>query len=175
MKTTSPAFIRNRAAFVSFACKRLGDKALAEDVVQDSLLKALKASRPPDHEAEFVTWFYRILRRSIIDVYRRHDARAKALERFRNDFDEIPAPEDQRVICQCFRRLLPEMPESYRDVLRRIDLDGQPPLEAAAALGLTLNNLNVRLHRARGKLRQLLQRTCRTCSSHGCLDCTCGG
>ena len=46
--------------------------------------------------------------------------------------------------------------------------------EAARSLGLTLNNLNVRLHRARQRLRGKLEATCHVCSKHGCLDCSCG-
>ena len=61
-----------------------------------------------------------------------------------------------------------------REVLQRVDLDGTPPKEAASALGLTFNNLNVRLHRARQRLRERVEATCRLCSKHGCLDCSCG-
>ncbi|MCE9612796.1 MAG: RNA polymerase sigma factor [Lentisphaerae bacterium] len=173
MNTVPPALSQNLATFTAFARKRLGDRALAEDVVQDSLLRALKADRVPANHDEVVTWFYRILRRAIIDIYRRRDTRQRALERFRAEFDESPSPADERTLCQCFRRLLPAWPASYRETLQRVDLDGQTPAEAAAALGISLNNLNVRLHRARKRLRQELERTCRTCSKHGCLDCTC--
>ena len=40
-------------------------------------------------------------------------------------------------------------------------------------LGLPLNNLNVCLHRARQRLRAELTQSCKVCSKHGCLDCTC--
>jgi RNA polymerase sigma-70 factor (ECF subfamily) len=59
-------------------------------------------------------------------------------------------------------------------LLQRVDLDGASPKDAASALGLTLNNLNVRLHRARQRLREKLEATCQVCSKHGCLDCSCG-
>jgi RNA polymerase sigma-70 factor (ECF subfamily) len=32
----------------------------------------------------------------------------------------------------------------------------------------------VRLHRARQALKRELERSCGTCATHGCLDCTCG-
>jgi RNA polymerase sigma-70 factor (ECF subfamily) len=66
------------------------------------------------------------------------------------------------------------VPEQYRELLQQIDLDGKAPASVAAALGLTQNNLTVRLHRARKHLREMLSRNCRACSKHGCLDCTCG-
>ena len=66
------------------------------------------------------------------------------------------------------------LPGQYRDVLQRVDLGGESPKDAATALGLTLNNLNVRLHRARQRLREKVEATCHVCSKHGCLDCSCG-
>ena len=73
-----------------------------------------------------------------------------------------------------FEALLPALRPEYADVLRRVDLAGERPAEVARALGLTANNAMVRLHRARKALRADLQRSCRTCADHGCLDCSCG-
>ena len=100
-------------------------------------------------------------------------ARGRAMERFENEFPESPDAEDERILCQCFRRLLPLVPEQYREVLEEIDLKRKKPGEVAAKLGLTRNNLTVRLHRARKHLRDALSQNCRACSTHGCLDCTC--
>lgn len=165
--------LKNLNAFVGFARKRLGDPHLAEDVVQESLVKALASARQPTNEEDTVAWFYRILRRSIIDLYRRNDARKRALEQLESEFQSAPTAADERVLCQCFKRLLPAVPEQYRDLLQRVDLNGDDPAAVAASLGLTKNNLTVRLHRARKYLREQLTRNCRACSKHGCLDCTC--
>jgi RNA polymerase sigma factor (sigma-70 family) len=97
----------NLQAFVAFARNRLGDHHLAEDVVQESLIKALTADRHPETDEETTTWFYRILRRSIIDVYRKRGAHSRALERFEQQLPETPGEEDERELCNCFRRLLP--------------------------------------------------------------------
>ena len=53
----------NLDAFVGFARKRLGDPEVAADVVQRSVLKALKASGQLEDADKFLPWFYRILRR----------------------------------------------------------------------------------------------------------------
>ncbi len=174
MAKASDALIENLNAFVAFARKRVGDPELAADLVQDSLLKVLKSSDEPFDGEGAVTWFYRILRHSIIDIYRRRDVRARGLERLHAELPDQPDAAAERVLCQCVNRLLPGLPEQYRDVLQRVDLDGLAPKEAATALGLTLNNLNVRLHRARQRLREKVEATCRVCSKHGCLDCSCG-
>ncbi|MCL4789488.1 MAG: sigma-70 family RNA polymerase sigma factor [Verrucomicrobia bacterium] len=174
MVKVEDALIENLNAFVAFARKRVGDPHLAADLVQDSLLKALKSADQPRDSEGAVTWFYRILRHSIIDLYRRRDVRDRALERLQAELPEQPDAAAERVLCQCFKRLLPSLPEQYRDLLQRVDLDGASPKDAATALGLTLNNLNVRLHRARQRLREKVEATCHVCSKHGCLDCSCG-
>src|SRR5688572_19965569 len=174
MAKAEDALMENLNAFVAFARKRVGDPELAADLVQDSMLKALKSTHTPRDGEGAVTWFYRILRHSIIDLYRRRDVRNRTLEKLQAELPEQPDAAAERVLCQCVKRLLPNLTEQYRELLQRVDLDGASPKEAASALGLTLNNLNVRLHRARQQLRGKLEATCHVCSKHGCLDCSCG-
>ncbi len=173
MASVEVVIIKNLQTFVAFARNRLGDHHLAEDVVQESLVKALTADRQPETDEETTAWFYRILRRSIIDMYRKQGARSRALERFEKQFPEQPDEEEERELCQCFRRLLALVPEQYRELLEEVDLQGKEPDQVAARLSLTRNNLTVKLHRARKHLRKALTANCRACSTHGCLDCTC--
>lgn len=173
MDAKNEVLLKNLEVFIAFARKRVGDPLLAEDVVQDSLVKALGSHRRPDHDEDTLAWFYRILRRTLIDLYRRRAAKARTLDRFERELPESPGPGDARTLCACFRRLLPAVPAAYRDLLERIDLGGEDPRHVAHELGLTRNNLTVRLHRARRHLRTALSRNCRACSQHGCLDCTC--
>jgi RNA polymerase sigma-70 factor (ECF subfamily) len=174
MSRMEDVLIANLQMFAAFARSRVGDPHLAEDVVQESLIKALASANRPDDDENTVAWFYRILRRSIIDLYRRDSARGRALDRFQRELPEQASDEDEKTLCQCFRQLLPGLPPQYRELLQRVDLDGEDPAKVAADLGLTRNNLNVRLHRARGCLREQLSQNCKVCAKHGCLDCTCG-
>ena len=82
--------LKNLQAFVAFTRKRVGDPHLAEDVVQECLLKALRSDRKPASDEDVIAWFYRILRRSIIDLYRRRDVRDRALERLQAELPEQP-------------------------------------------------------------------------------------
>jgi RNA polymerase sigma factor (sigma-70 family) len=173
MAIAEDALIANLNAFTGFARARLGDPHLAADIVQESLLKALKSADKPVDEEGAVVWFYRILRRSIIDLYRRRDARDRALKRLEAELSEAPSAEVTNLVCQCFRGLLPTLPAQYQTLLQRIDLDGTPPKVVASELRISVNNLNVRLHRARKQLRERLEATCRVCSKHGCVDCSC--
>jgi len=173
MADTAAVLLENLDAFTGFARAQLGDVELARDAVQESLLKAITAEHQPA-ETEAVRWFYRILRRTIIDLHRRRDARQRALTRYEAEAEVPPDAEETRLLCACFERLLPELPEQYRDLIRRVDLAGESPAALAAERGVSANALTVQLHRARRRLRELLEATCRVCAKHGCLDCSCG-
>ena len=174
MKRLEESLIENLQTFTAFARSRLGDPHLADDVVQDSIVKALASANQPTGDEETITWFYRILRHSMIDLYRRDAARKKAMETFKRELPENPSSDEKTALCQCFRRLLPALPENYRILLQRMDLDGEDSGTAAEDLRITRNNLNVRLHRARKQLAEELTKNCKACAKHGCLDCSCG-
>ena len=159
--------------FTNFARKRLSDPDLAADAVQESLLKALKAADQIRDEDDATAWFYRILRRTIIDLYRRRDARDRALAGLERELNSPADEEETRIVCACMERLLPIMTPQYSALLQRIDLNEESPDSVAASLGISRSNLNVRLHRARQQLKRRLEENCRVCAKHGCLDCHC--
>jgi RNA polymerase sigma-70 factor (ECF subfamily) len=68
---------------------------------------------------------------------------------------------------------LPTLKPEYAELLRRVDLEERSVPEAAAEVGITPNNAGVRLHRARQALKHQLERSCGSCATHGCLDCSC--
>ncbi len=161
-----------RAQFLGYIRKRLANADEAEDLLQESLLKALRAApalRDPDR---LVPWFYRLLEHAIIDAYRRRrgEQRSRA-------GSGVPAsalePEEIAVLCECFRALLPALKPEYALLIEALDLGDERPAVVARRLGITRNNLKVRHHRARRALRRRLAEACRTCATHHCLDCTC--
>ncbi|MDQ3622215.1 MAG: RNA polymerase sigma factor [Verrucomicrobiota bacterium] len=167
--------LANLAAFQAFARRRLGDDQLAADAVQESLLRALKSERSLTHDKNLLAWFYRILRNVLTDLHRRRAAQAKGFERFADELaigGQHQADVEQTA-CACFRGLLSTMRPEYAQVLQLSDLDAQPAEVVAKQVGISRNNLKVRLLRARRQLRQRLEQTCRLCAKHGCLDCTC--
>ena len=164
--------LTNLGAFQSFARKRLHDDHLAADAVQESLLRALKAAPGLKDDANLLAWFYRILRNVLTDLHRRNGRERNKLDEFQHEADTRDA-EVETAACACLRGLLPALKPEYADAIQRLDLGGESPDQAADALGISRNTLKVRLHRARRQLRSRLEQTCKTCATHGCLDCTC--
>jgi RNA polymerase sigma-70 factor (ECF subfamily) len=175
MKDLAEQLVGNLNEFLAFARGRLGEPELAADAVQESLLKALKSSGQI-RDQSVKAWFYRILRRTIIDLYRRRDVQERAVEKLQLELDSPPSDDEERTVCACMESLMPGLKPEYSTLLRRLDLldlNGEKVAPVATSLGITKNNLTVRLHRARQQLRERLEETCRVCATHRCLDCTC--
>ena len=166
--------LKNREALLGFIRSKVGDDALAEDILQDSLLRALQAAPDLKDEDKLVSWFYRIIRNALTDAYRRHAAAARRLEQYALEQPESVLPaSDEAALCACFKDLLPTLKPEYAALIEAMDLGGASAEEEAGRLEITRNNLKVRHHRARQQLRERLEETCRTCAEHGCIDCTC--
>lgn len=169
---------RQHERFLAFLRKRLRNAADAEDVLQTAYVKALTSKAKLLDRSSIVAWFFQVLRRAALDHVRHDQAGTRAVSA-RGDRDaRAAAPDHARLhdaACACVEALLPGLPRAQAEIVRRVDLDGATPAEAAAALGLTAGNASVRLHRARKALRARLEAVCGTCTRHHCLDCHCKG
>jgi RNA polymerase sigma factor (sigma-70 family) len=171
--------LEQESAFRAFLRRRLSDDAVTEDLLQQSLMKAVERGHELKKSDSAVSWFYRILRNAVTDYYRSYAADHRKVEGLRQAMiaageDKMPALDEIRsTVCTCLGPLLDEMRPAYAHLLERIDLKGESPAAVAKDLKLTTNNLTVRLHRARQALRAGLEQACGICTKHGCLNCTC--
>ena len=178
---TVEALVASRERFLAYVRGRVSDPELAEDILQEGLLRAVRAAPSLRDEERLVPWFYRVLQNAIVDAYRRRGVeRAHITGLDPQDADALGAveaeaatPEEEAVLCACFEPLVGELKPEYADLIESMDLRGEAPEAAAARLGITPNNLKVRRHRARQALRKRLEETCGVCAEHHCLDCTC--
>ena len=168
--------VDNHRQFLAFLERRLGDRALAEDILQDAFVKSLQKEEDARDETSSVAWFYRTLRNAVIDHYRRTGARSRALETLARELQDAvePPPELHDAICGCVTRLASTLKPEYESALRRIDVEGAPVQDFAAEAGITANNASVRVFRAREALRKQVKASCGTCADHGCLECSGG-
>jgi RNA polymerase sigma-70 factor (ECF subfamily) len=173
------SLLARESDFRSFLRRRIADDALAEDLLQQSFLRAVQQEHGIRHAEQIMPWFYRILRNATVDYYRSRAANDRKIKAFTQELaafgsDKTPAIDELRpTICACLERLLPALRPAYANLLNRIDLNGESPASVAKDLGVTQNNLTVRLHRARQALRKSLEESCGICTKHGCINCTC--
>lgn len=160
-----------REEFKGFLAKRLKDSAAAEDLLQDSLVKALRHAEELRDGEKLTAWFYRVLRNAATDF-----ARSRSAARTREvvwAIDSANEPEAERQICRCFEGLLGTLKPRQAELLQKVEFEGESVAEVAARLGITPNHASVNLHRARVELRKRLEAFCGDCSAAACLDCEC--
>lgn len=165
--------LQHRGRLLTYVQSKLNDTNLAEDVLQESLMKALKAAPELRDEEKLLPWFYSILNHAITDIYRRQQVEQRSLQQIAQEQMLEAEPQAEQVLCACFLDLIPTLKPEYAELIEQLELSDREPAEIAAQLGITPNNLKVRRHRARQALRQRLEESCRVCAKHGCLDCTC--
>jgi RNA polymerase sigma factor (sigma-70 family) len=167
--------LENHRAFLGYLERRVGDRALAEDILQDAFVKVVaRPEQAPEDEA-VVPWFYRTLRNAAIDRFRRRGAADRAYEAFARELEthELPASETETEICACVSRLVGTLKPEYSDALRAIEVEGTSVKAFAEQKGLSPVNAGVRVFRAREALKKRVMESCGTCAEHGCLNCTC--
>lgn len=138
----------------------LADDAEAEDVMQEAYMRAFRELANFRGEALFSTWLTRIAC---------HEALARARKRLRLvpvPGDEPPDPPsaaigperemENRELQNVLREAVEVLPDPLRAVFCLREIEGLSTEETAEALGLTIENVRVRLHRAKLSLRQTL-------------------
>lgn len=166
--------VENHRAFLRYLERWVGDRALAEDLLQDAFVRNLdRLSSVPDEA--LVPWFYRVLRNAAIDRHRHQGAEGRGLAALARELADakVPSADMHREICACVGRLARSLKPEYAEALQAVDVEDMPVKAFAEASGLTASNAGVRLFRAREALRRQVAASCGTCAEHGCVDCSC--
>ncbi|WP_223479486.1 RNA polymerase sigma factor [Oricola indica] len=173
----SQTLVTSRSAFLGFLMKRLGNRADAEDVLQEFCMRVLARKDQLREVDRMDAWLYAVLRSALNDHYRKSGRFSRlidavALEAQSAVVADDPV-EDMDVICECVKGLVTELRPTDAELIRRIDIDNDDRAAVAAELGLRPGTLNVRLHRARAALGDALLAHCGPCCRHGFDDCSC--
>lgn len=160
-----------------YAVLRLRDKTVAEDMVQETFLGALRNQDAYNHQSSEQNWLFGILKHKIIDYFRKAkreqpvdnpDADINYNNTFFNDkgmWVKGPAEWKQnpgslaeqsefyRIFSQCLKKL----PKRIADAFMLREIDGLKGAEICQVLGISANNYWIMLHRARLQLRACLE------------------
>ena len=137
---------------------RLGNQHFIEDCVQDTLLAIHQARHTYDPQRPFRAWFYAILRYKVVDYLRRQrsaqqpgesqlSAQAEEPNATQQTLDEAIAP----------GRLIQALSPPHREAIALTKIIGLSNAEAAARLDISEGALKVRVHRAIGRMRRMLE------------------
>lgn len=155
----------------------LGSDLEAEDVMQETYVRAYQHLAEFEGRARFSTWLTRIAIHEALARRRKHSHQESidALPEWERNSMEAsltrPAPDPERQafgheIGRLIEDAVESLPGTYRVVFVLRDVEQMDTAEAAAALDLTEQAVKVRLHRARGLLRRALHKKLGDASPH---------
>ncbi|HET9150282.1 MAG TPA: sigma-70 family RNA polymerase sigma factor [Gemmatimonadales bacterium] len=156
----------------SLVFRMVRDRELAEDLAQETFVKALNALDSYRPEFKFSSWIFKIANNAAIDHLRRRELDTLSLEgsphastpdaieatalqigaRQESPLDTVEAKELGKQIETAIGKLRPE----YRACILLRHVDGRPYEEIAEILGLPLGTVKTYIHRARNELREAL-------------------
>lgn len=130
------------------------DEAQAEDLVQDTLVRAYERRGSFRSGGNLRGWLLSILHNTFIDGRRRHAAETHRLDQVAA-LAEMAAPPDQegRIRLQQIQAAFMQLPDDQRAALHLVAIEGLSYQEAATALAIPVGTLMSRLGRARAALR----------------------
>lgn len=143
-----------------------GQSALAEDLLQETLIRIGRGLPGFAGRASLKTWAFSIATRVAADHFRQPANRARIVA-----VDDAPEPADggadldRRLIVDemssCVRGVVESLPEDYRAALVLHDLEGLTAAETAEVCGCSVATAKIRIHRARLRLSEALREECR--------------
>jgi RNA polymerase sigma-70 factor (ECF subfamily) len=157
---------------LALAERLLRDRSLAEDVVQETFVRALNGLASFEGRSSLESWLHRITVNTALSKLRQLKRLAEhSIDEHLPEFDrfdcrvELPwshlASVDDIMESEETRRrvheTIGELPDSYRVVLQLRDIEEYDTSEVAALLDISETNVKVRLHRARAALKKLLE------------------
>jgi RNA polymerase sigma-70 factor (ECF subfamily) len=150
-----------RPAFLRMADRMCGNRADAEDVLQETFLRAARHGIPPDVR-NVAAWLTTTLRHVFVDHCRKmkrrpsHEAITDHTDGLTRLEPDGPEPEWSRVTIDDIRDALEAIEPVYRDVYRLHTFEDRSYEQIARQLGIQRITVGTRLNRARKKLREVL-------------------
>jgi RNA polymerase sigma-70 factor (ECF subfamily) len=163
-----------RRAF-SMALQLTRNRSDAEDLLQDTFVKAWRGFDSYVPGRPFLNWLLRIMQRAYLDSKRRDNPVRKAeslhamVSPSDGDLQEMPiadtrsGPDEDLFRAELHENLhfaLADLPQLYRDAIKMCDIDGCSYSEIADAQNTTVGTVRSRIHRGRKLLRDVLLKRC---------------
>jgi len=137
------------------AARLCGDRATADDLVQDTVERALRFADQYERGTNLRAWAYQILFSVFVTRYRRTRRERNALKHLAGDPcawtvpNAFKSPDASAPLLRSTQAKIDALPEGFRAVLVLVDLDELSYREAASELGVPVGTVMSRLHRGR--------------------------
>lgn len=135
-----------------FIYKRVKDKAVTDDILQDVFLKARTKLDQLQKAQSMTGWIYQITKNTIIDHFRKQSKKIAIAEL---DW-ESEVPNFNECVGKYIQELIPSLPEKYKIALELTENEKLSQLELAKRLGISYTGAKSRVQRARKILKEKL-------------------
>ena len=151
-------------ALYNFALQFTFEPNDAQDLVQETMVKAYRFFRTYKKGTNARAWLYRILKNSYINEYRKKSKQPDRVEYNEvvtaNDAQQVPGMDSENGESYLFGddivRALGKLPEEYRTIILLCDVESFTYEEIANMLDIPIGTIRSRLHRGRNRLKELL-------------------
>jgi RNA polymerase sigma-70 factor (ECF subfamily) len=158
----------------NYVLRMVKDRSLAEELTQDVFVKLYNSLSDFRGDSKVSTWIYRIATNVCLDHFRSSSYKKSEKTDLLNPKDllkkvlpedrkRMPSAEEELISAEmssCVRGYIDDLPEDYRVVILLHDLQGFTNPEIAKITGTTLENVKIRLHRARRKMKEVFSSKC---------------
>ncbi|MBO1073103.1 sigma-70 family RNA polymerase sigma factor [Roseomonas marmotae] len=148
VRLSLPPLLPDLRAFARFLAR---DTTLADDLVQEAVLRALRAESQWIPGTSLRAWMFHILRNVFLEQLRRRGTERRALERLPGH-DESGVPQEEHGELEDLGRALQSLPMPQREALILVGAHGLSHEEAAAVCAVPVGTVKARVSRARAAL-----------------------
>ena len=162
--------LHNRRVY-SLCLRMVGNTAEAEDLTQEAFLQLFRKVSTFRGESAFSTWLHRLAVNVVLMKLRKKSGTESSLEQITEPDEDSGGPRrdfgapDLRLSGSIDRvnlqRAIDQLPPGYRTVFVLHDVQGYEHNEIAGIMGCSIGNSKSQLHKARMRLRELLQESVR--------------
>ena len=150
------ALLPDLRAFARFLAR---DRSLADDVVQDAVVRALAALHQFQPGTNLKAWLFAIVRNTFYEQVRRSKREAAAMEASVADEEGTAPGQEHRTAITDLQQLIWTLPPLLREALILVGAQELSHEEAAEICGVPIGTMKARLSRARVALAQAVQRS----------------
>ena len=140
----------------AFGTSLSGSSQQADDLVQDTLLKAWGSADSFVQGTNMRAWLFTILRNTYFSLYRRRGREVQDTDGIYSSKVAVQGGQESAIDLADFRIALAKLPEDQREVLIMVGATGLSYEETAEICGLAVGTVKSRVNRARRKLAELL-------------------
>lgn len=138
-----------------FILKRVKNKSIANDILQNTFFKVHKNLHRLKEEEKVKAWVFQIARNEIANYYSQEATYAYSFTE-----EQQTDVESYQTVC-CFDRFINELPHTYKQAIELVYIEGKKQHEAAEIIGISLANIKARIRRAKTILKENFRACCK--------------